>query len=175
VIQQGWGSVIDNLQRNGVTMNRLTHDTDLTLTIYRIDKYESTPKPYEKHYLHKNVQYHREKQAIHLLAGDYIIPTRQPAKRYLIETLEPNAPDAFFAWNFFDAVLQEKEYYSDYVFEDMAAGMLKNNPTLKQQLEDKKATDPAFAKDGAAQLDFVYRHSKYLEPVYMRYPVFRID
>lgn len=175
VIQQGWGSVIENMQRNGVAMNRLTHDTDLTLTIYRIDKYESTPKPYEKHYLHKNVQYHREKQAIHLLAGDYIIPTHQPAKRYLVETLEPNAPDAFFAWNFFDAVLQEKEYYSDYVFEDMAAGMLKNNPELKKQLEDKKATDPAFAKDGAAQLDFVYRNSKYLEPVYMRYPVFRID
>ena len=53
--------------------------------------------------------------------------------------------------------------------------MLKNDPALKAQLEEKRKNDPEFAKDGAAQLDFVYRHSQYMEPGYMRYPIFRLE
>ena len=45
---------------------------------------------------------------------------------------------AFFAWNFFDAILQQKEGYSDYRWEDIAARVLKNNPGLQQKLNDKK-------------------------------------
>ena len=61
-------------------------------------------------------------------AGDYVVYTNQALNRYIVETLEPQGVDSFFAWNFFDSVLGEKEYYSDYVFEDIAADMLKNNP-----------------------------------------------
>ena len=99
----------------------------------------------------------------------------QPANRYVVETLEPTAPDAFFAWNFFDGILQQKEGYSAYVFEDVAAKLLKKDPALKKELEEKKKSDPDFAKDGAAQLDFVYHHSPYFEPEYLRYPVYRLE
>jgi hypothetical protein len=58
------------------------------------------------------------------LRGDIIVPTQQRAKRYLIETLEPQGSDSFFNWNFFDAILDRKEGFSDYVFEDVAAEML---------------------------------------------------
>ncbi len=69
--------------------------------------------------------------------GDYFILVNQPANRYLVETLEPTAPDAFFAWNFFDGILQQKEGYSAYVFEDIAAKLLKKDPGLKNSLEEK--------------------------------------
>jgi len=49
-----------------------------------------------------------------------------------VETLEPTAPDAFFAWNFFDGILSQKEYYSDYVFEDVAADLLRNDAALRK-------------------------------------------
>jgi len=61
------------------------------------------------------------------------------------------------------------------VFEDMAAELLKKGQELKKQLEEKKKADPEFAKSAQAQLDFVYRHSPYMEPGYMRYPVFRLE
>jgi len=175
IIQQGWHRVIDRLRLNGVAMEQLARDTVMNLTIYRITNYETVNKPYEGHYLHKNVQYTKRMERIKLLKGDYIIPIEQKAKRYLVETLEPDAPDAFFAWGFFDAVLQQKEGYSDYVFEDLAAGLLSEDPVLRKQLEQQKKADPVFAKDAAAQLDFVYKHSPYYEPVHMRYPVFRLD
>jgi hypothetical protein len=175
VIPQGWHRAIERLKMNDVKMQRLNNDSSLNVTVYRITSYETTPKPYEGHYLHSKVQFNKGKEKIHLLKGDYIIPVQQTAKRYLMETLEPDAPDAFFAWGFFDAILQQKEYFSDYVFEDLAADLLQQQPELRKQLEEKKKTDKAFAKDGEAQLDFVYRHSAYMEPEYMRYPVFRIE
>ncbi len=98
----------------------------------------------------------------------------QPANRYIVEMLEPTGDDSFFAWNFFDAILQQKEGYSDYRWEDIAAKVLKNNPDLKQKLEAKKLADPDFAKNVSAQLNFIYKNSPYYEPAHLRYPVYRL-
>lgn len=174
VIEQGWGKVIRRLKWNGIEMHRLTRDTIINLSVTYIDNYE-TAKPYEGHYLHSKVKTHTVAKQLKLLKGDYIIPTDQKNKRYVVETLEPTAPDAFFAWGFFDAVLQQKEYFSDYVFEDEAAELLRTTPELRRMLKEKQESDTAFAKDGDAQLDFVYRHSPYYEPVHLRYPVYKIE
>lgn len=175
VIPKTWTPVIICLRANGVRMQRITYDSTMMLTAYHIDNYETTPRPYERHYLHKNVQVTPQKVPIRVTQGDYMIWTDQPARRYLVETLEPTAPDAFFAWNYFDGILQQKEYFSDYVFEDLAAELLKKDPELKKQLEEKRRNDPEFAKSAEAQLDFVYRHSPYFEQSYLRYPVYRLE
>lgn len=175
VIQHGWHKVINRLKWNGVKMIQLQQDTTLDLTVSYIETYETVPRPYEEHYLHSKTKLKQAQQKLTLLKGDYIIPTDQKAKRYIIESLEATAPDAFFSWGFFDAVLQQKEYYSDYVFEDEAAKLLEQNASLREKLSAKQKADSVFRKDGEAQLDFVYRNSPYYEPVHMRYPVFRLE
>jgi hypothetical protein len=106
--------------------------------------------------------------------GDYYIPTAQKAVRFIIEVLEPQGEDSYFAWNFFDPILGQKEGFSNYVFEETAAAYLKAHPELRQQLEERKKTDEAFAKNAQAQLDFVYRNSPYYEPSHNQYPVYRV-
>lgn len=175
VIPRTWVNVIGCLRANGVHIERLENDTILTVTAYHIDHYESLTQPYEKHYLHKNVKVSSMEKQVHFYEGDYLVPTSQTSRRYLVETLEPDAPDAFFTWNFFDGILQEKEYFSSYVFEDVAANLLKKDPELKARLEEKRKKDPAFAANAAAQLDFVYRNSPYLEQGYLWYPIFRLN
>jgi hypothetical protein len=98
----------------------------------------------------------------------------QSANRFLIETLEPTGEDSYFAWNFFDAILSQKEGYSAYAFEDIAADYLNKNSSARMQLDQRKATDTAFAASGRAQLNFVYQNSPWFEPVYLRYPVYRV-
>jgi hypothetical protein len=93
--------------------------------------------------------------------------------KYLLETLEPEAIDSFFNWNFFDTILQQKEGYSEYVFEDLAAYLLKENPKLKSELDSKILEDQKFAKDSKAQLDWIYKHSIYYEKAHLQYPVYR--
>jgi hypothetical protein len=106
--------------------------------------------------------------------GDWYIPMNQIANRFLIETLEPQGEDSYFAWNFFDPILGQKEGYSDYAFEDIAAEYLKNNPALKTKLDQRRSSDSVFAKNGRAQLDFVFQNSSYFEPAYLQYPVYRV-
>lgn len=175
ILPQGWKKVIARLKINGVQMTEFKNDTVINVVAYKIQDYKTSPKPYEGHYLHTGVTYTTVTSPIQFRKGDYLISTQQVAKRYLIETLEPNAPDAFFAWNFFDAVLQQKEYFSDYVFEDEAARLLKQNPTLRSALNNACKTDSTMAQSAQKQLAFIYQHSPYQEPEYLRYPVFRID
>lgn len=175
VIPRGWQKVIDRLKTNGVSPSVLDRDTVWSLGVYHIEDYQTAPRPYEGHYLHRDVQVRKTTEKVQLRKGDWIVYLQERNARYLVETLEPQATDAFFAWNFFDAVLQQKEYFSDYVFEDEAAQLLARDPQLKQLLEEQRKSDTAFAKNGAAQLDFVYRHSPYYEPGHMRYPVYRVE
>jgi hypothetical protein len=175
IIPQGWHEVIDLLKLNKVKMTRLSKDSSINVEAYRIENYKTASRAYEKHYRHSEVDISKQQQTIQFLQGDYIIYTGQSADRFLVETLEPQADDSYFNWNFFDAILQQKEGYSDYRWEDLAAEYLKQHPTLRQQLEEKKKADPKFAASGAAQLDFVYKNSPYYEPAHLRYPVFRLN
>jgi hypothetical protein len=174
IIPQGWHEVIDLLQLNKVTMRRLQNDSSILVEIYRIENYKTSSRAYEKHYRHSDVELSKKQQTISFLKGDYLIYTGQATDRFLVETLEPQADDSYFNWNFFDAILQQKEGYSDYRWEDLAAAYLKDHRALKQQLEDKKKADAKFAASAAAQMDFVYKNSPYYEPAHLRYPVYRI-
>ncbi|MGC4102229.1 M14 family metallopeptidase [Ferruginibacter sp.] len=174
IIPQGWGAVIDLLKLNGVAMKTFAKDTLIEVEAYHIDDYKSSPRPYEKHHKNAGVKVSVMKQQIRFLKGDYWIPMNQVTNRYITEMLEPTGDDSFFAWNFFDAILQQKEGYSDYRWEDLAAEVLKNDPGLKSRLEEKKKADPKFATNGSAQLDFIYKNSPYYEPGHNRYPVYRL-
>jgi hypothetical protein len=92
----------------------------------------------------------------------------------LIETLEPQAEDSYFTWNFFDPILGQKEGYSDYHFEDVAAEYLNKHPDIRNRLNEKKNLDSTFAKNGSAQLNFVFQNSPYFEPAFLQYPVYRV-
>lgn len=174
IIPQGWWAVIDRLKNNQVQYVTLKKDTTIEVEVYKITEYQSYNKPFEKHYLHTNVKVSSSKDSIRFRKGDIYIPMNQTANRYLMEVLEPTAPDSYFAWNFFDTILGQKEGYSPYVFEDTGAEWLSHHPEVKQRLEQKKAADSAFAKSGSAQLEFIFLNSPYAEPEYMRYPVYRV-
>jgi Zinc carboxypeptidase len=174
IIPQGWWKVIDLLKLNKVQMSQFKKDTSVEVEVYKIDDYKTSPRQYEMHHLNSDVKVSSSVQKIKFNKGDWYIPMNQIGNRFIIETLEPQAEDSFFAWNFFDAILGQKEGYSAYAFEDIAADYLKNNADLKNKLEQRKATDTAFAKSGRAQLNFIYENSKWFEPAYSRYPVYRV-
>lgn len=174
IIPQAYNEVIERLHWNGVKMQRLSKDVVLEVEMYRIDDYETRQFAYEGHYNHYNVKTVIEDKQWQYRKGDYVVFTQQNSDRYIVETLEPQAADSYFNWNFFDGILMQKEYFSSYVFEDTALEILNNNPTLKAALEAKKAEDEEFAKSARAQLDFVYKRSPYYEATHNLYPVGRL-
>ena len=174
IIPQAWQEVIALLKLNSVQMSQLSADTILDVAMYYIADYKTSPRPYEGHYMHNNVKLTVVKQQVKYFAGDYVIYVNQPQNRYIVETLEPQGVDSFFAWNFFDSVLGQKEHFSAYVFEDEAASLLKNDPELRKEFEKAKTADPQMAKSAYASLEWIYKHSVYYEKTHLRYPVGRL-
>ena len=174
IIPQGWWRVIDLLKLNKVEMTQFKKDTSIEVHVYHIDDYKTAARQYEMHHLNSDVKLTDTIEKISFRKGDYYIPLNQEANRFLIETLEPQAEDSYFSWNFFDAILGQKEGFSGYSFEDIAAEYLKTNPDLRTKLQQRKAADTSFAKSANAHLNFVFQNSLYFEPVSMRYPVFRL-
>jgi len=174
VLEQGWHTIIDRLKNNNIQFSTFNKDTTITVRVNHILDYKTRNAAYEGHYLHYNTTVSQSTKKITFRTGDLYIPIKQNGVRYLLETLEASATDSFFNWNFFDTILQQKESYSAYVFEDIAVDVLAKNQALKKQFEDKLKKEEAFANNPRAQLDFIYKNSKHYEKGHLRLPVFKI-
>ncbi|MDG1870397.1 MAG: M14 family metallopeptidase [Flavobacterium sp.] len=174
IIPKGFWNIIALLKSNGIVVQQLEKDRLIPVESYKIEDYNTTSSPYEGHYLHRNTKVGTTVETIAFKKGDYIVSTEQTGVKYLLETLEPAAIDSFFNWNFFDTMLQQKEGYSAYVFEDTAAKIIRDNPETKKAFEQKKKSDKVFAKDAAAQLDWIYKNSAHYEKAHLQYPIYRM-
>ncbi len=175
LIPAAYDEVIQRLKWNGVQMQRLEKDSLIKATFYKITDFKSPSQPYEGHYVHSGVQVEKLQKKRMYFKGDYIIYSDQEGIRFLMETIEPQAPDSYFAWNFFDGILQRKEYFSDYLFVEKIPEIFSDKPGLQEAFENKKRQDEQFAKNPQAQLEYIYSASRYAEPEYRIYPVGRIE
>jgi hypothetical protein len=167
--------VIERLNANGVEMKVVDKDTVVKGVDLIIGMYKSTPKPYEGHFLHSQVEcFEKENLVIPLKKGDVIVSTDQDRRSFMIAVLEPRAEDSYFSWNYFDSYLQQKEHFSAYVFEEKAKEVLESNLTLKKAFEEKKKNDEIFRMDAKAQLNFIYKNSDYFEQSFNRLPVSKV-
>lgn len=173
-IPHAYRHVVELMVNAGVQVDTVGKDTVVSMQQYRIINYETSRRPYEGHYPHDQTKVESYTVKKVLAKGDFIIRSSQPAYRFIMECLEPAAKDSYFNWNYFDAILQSKEGFSDYVFEPVAEELLQKDLSLKKAFEEKKNSDPDFANQHYAQLLYIYRRSEYAEPGYMIYPISRI-
>ncbi|MFT4698214.1 MAG: hypothetical protein ACI9SJ_001356 [Flavobacteriaceae bacterium] len=174
IIPKGYWNVINLLKLNKITLERIKKDTIISAEVYKIKDYKTVSNPYEGHYLHYNTRVDSNKEEVQIFQGDYIAYTEQEGVRYLIETLEPSAPDSFFNWNYFDTILQQKEGFSPYVWEDLALEFINKNPEIKKEFESKKESDPSFNANWYLQLDWIHKQSPNYEKAHLRYPIVRV-
>ncbi|HEX4888294.1 MAG TPA: M14 family zinc carboxypeptidase [Luteibaculaceae bacterium] len=174
IIPQAWGEVIERLALNQVELRPIQSDSTIKVNATYIIDFKSPTYPYEGHYLHYGTRTRDTVLEMNFFKGDYLVYTKSNPVRFLMEVLSPEASDSYFNWNFFDAVVQQKEHYSDYVFEDLAVQILKENPKIKQELDRAKAQDEALRNSARKQLDFIYYRSPYYERSHRLYPIFKI-
>lgn len=176
LLPRAWAEAVDLLVLNNVEMHLIESDTQINVMAYEIESYETANQPYEGHYLHHDTRVSNQSLSKNIHGSEYyLIDVQQPKKRYIIETLEPTGPDALFNWNFFDEILQQKEWFSTYVFDKEAEELLANDEALRKSFEIMKH-DSTFANDKFKQLYFIYRNSpRYERDRHMMYPVLRIE
>lgn len=174
VLPQAWRRVAARLQANGVVMSQVPRDTTRLLRVTWIEDFQSAARPYEGHHPVSVKATRSEIVPVDLYQGDWLIPSNQKAKRYLAEVLSPRGHDAFLVWNFFDAALQRKEYYSSYVFEDTAEELLRNDANLRARYESAQAAHPEWLENPAQALRWLYEQSPHDEGSANRHPVYEV-
>ncbi|UZH54432.1 M14 family metallopeptidase [Salinimicrobium tongyeongense] len=175
IVPQAWWPVLELLELNNVEMVPFEKDTSMVVEVYTIKNYETRSTAYEGHYPHANVEVESSREKVSIRQGDVFIPIKQKAGKYLMATIEPQAPDSFFNWNFFDSILQQKEGFSPYVFEEIAREFLDDYPEIENEFLAKKKNEPEFASSWYAQLDWIHKQSEHYEKSHLRYPVFRVS
>ncbi len=165
--------VIDRLKANHVVFETLTADQIDTLTVFSVKSYKSPSNPYEGHFKLSKIEVGESLQLVKLKPGDILIPSQQDAALFLHASLQPRAEDSYLTWNFFDSYLQQKEYFSNYVFKDQIADILAKDQNLNEEYQLRKSTDEKFRNSEWDQLYFIYSRSPYFEQTFMRLPIYQ--
>lgn len=174
IVPRAYWNIKELLELNQIEFRVLSRDTEYIAEVYYIEQFETIKTPFEGHYLHYNTAVSTKTEKIIANKGDLWIPSNQRGIRYIMETFEPAAPDSFFNWNFFDSILQQKEGFSPYAWEDLAYDFLNKNPEIKEEFEKKRKTEKGFAENSYKQLEWIHKNSPYYETPHLRYPIVRV-
>ncbi|GIZ15576.1 peptidase M14 [Capnocytophaga catalasegens] len=119
IIPKWLTNVVHRLETNKIQLETFEKDTIMKVTSYWIASNTTLLKPFSGHYRHKQTQIKSVQDSIVVQKGDYWVSTDQLGIAYLLETLEPEASDSFFSWNFFDEILSEdRQDYRSYFKQD---------------------------------------------------------
>src|ERR1051325_4591465 len=173
IVPAQWEEVIEVIRVHGLYFQTLHKPENFEIESYRFSDVKWAGGPFEGRLMPSfKVETVREHRIFP--AGSVIIPLAQQAARVAINLLEPEAPDSLVHWGFSNAIFEQKEYGENYVLEKLAREMLAKDPKLKQEYEQKLASDPQFAANARARLEFFYRRSPYWDAQMGLYPVGRI-
>jgi hypothetical protein len=109
--------------------------------------------------------------------GDIIVKTSQPKVKIIAHLLEPKSPTSLVSWGFYNNWARPStEFWIRLNYMEVKGReMLAADPKLKAEFEEKKRSDPAFAKDPNAILQFfMSKVRKTVELNVNRYPVARL-
>lgn len=176
VVPAGYATPIaERLAAHGICFEKLaTARAAQALQTFRASEAQLTPGTFEGRTLLK-VQGKWQDEARTIPAGSLFIPIAQPLARVVVALMEPQAPDSFLSWGFFNAAFEQKEYAEPYVAEQIAREMLAAQPALMDEFKQKLAADKAFAASPKARLDFFYRRHASWDEQYFLVPVYRAD
>ena len=160
-------AIIERLKINQVEFTRVNASTatQMKVSCFIVKDYKAPSKPYEGHFKLQNLQVGKQLITLELKPGDILISCSQDKANFIHAVLQPLTEDSY---------LQQKEYFSPYVFKEQIAEILNAQPKLKEVYEARKRLDLKFANDEWEQLYFIYQNSTYFEPSFMRLPVYEV-
>jgi hypothetical protein len=101
IIPQGWWPVLELLELNRVRMVPFEKDTSMLVEVYRIKDYETRSRSYEGHFPHFGVEVESSQQQINIRRGDFFIPIKQRAAKYLMANLRTRGSRLIFQLELF--------------------------------------------------------------------------
>jgi len=172
IVPPQWQEAIERLEMHGVKYERTRQPLTVEVESYRLTEAKWATNPFENR-LPVGFKAVPLTETRTFPANSALVSLAQETANVAIHLLEPNSTDSLAAWGFFNAIFEQKEYFSDYIMEKIAAEMLSKDENLRKEFEEK-LKDEKFAKSPRARLSFFYERSPYSDKRIGVYPVGRV-
>ncbi len=173
IIPREFTHLIETIKLHGIEVKTTNEPEPVAVERYRFTRVEFASHPYEGR---QRVMCGIDKfvESVILPEGTFVVYAQQRTLRVIMHLLEPQSPDSFVSWGFFNAFFERKEYAEPYIMEPIAKKMLEEEPGLREEFEEKLANDETFANDPGLRLNFFYEHSAYHDKAERVYPIMRL-
>jgi hypothetical protein len=173
LIPQQFSEIIEVLKTHQIKFNVLKSAKSIKVEKYRFEDVRFAPSPYEGRQL-PSFKCTPFIENVDAEAGTLIVYTNQRQLRVIVNLLEPEAPDSFVNWGFFNAFFERKEYAEAYVMEPFAKQMIKEDSQLRTDFYKRLNEDESFRNNGGERLDFFYKRSPFYDKGENVYPILRM-
>lgn len=152
-----WLDVIQLLDLHGITYRRIEQPQKVKVETYRYTEAKYSGWQSEGR-IPVTAKYSVQTEELPYPQGALLIDMNQPSARIAAWLLEPSAPGSLTYWGFFNSIIQAPgEFWVSLPYMEVKGReMLAKNPELKKEFEAKKVSDPAFAQNPKAILEFFY-------------------
>jgi hypothetical protein len=159
IVPPQWQKVIEVLQAHDIKFQRISKPIKIEVESYRFTDAKWSAASFENR-VTVGFKALPIRETREFPSNSIIIPLAQETANVAVHLLEPNSPDSFVYWGFFNAVFEQKEYGEGYVLEKLAREMLAKDKNLQKEFAEK-LKDEKFAKSPSARLRFFYERSPY--------------
>ena len=173
LIPQQFSAIIDVIKAHQIKFNVLKSAKTVKVEKYRFEDVQFAPKPYEGRQL-PSFKCNAFIEKVDVEAGTLIVYSNQRQLRVIVNLLEPEAPDSFVNWGFFNAFFERKEYAEAYVMEPYAKQMMKDDPQLRTDFYKRLNEDESFRNNEGERLDYFYKQSPFYDKGENVYPITRL-
>lgn len=173
LIPKQFNNIIELLKLHHIKFFKRRNEATTLAETYKFEDVSFYPFPYEGRQLVKFKTVPLVKD-FYIPSGTILVPANQRQIRLIVNLLEPESPDSFVSWGFFNAFFERKEYAESYVMEPFARKMLEDNPKLKESFIKKLESDESFRNNPSERLDYFYRQSPFYDKGEKIYPILRI-
>ncbi|MBP7464050.1 MAG: hypothetical protein KA793_06895 [Bacteroidales bacterium] len=175
IFEPAWQQLTAILDAHGIKYTRLYKEMKIPVEAYRFNKVKFASEPYEGRQRIVDFSSETINDSLVFPAGSIVVETRNPNARLLAYLFEPVSPASLVRWGFFNAVFEQKEYAESYVMEPLIRSMLKSDPYLTTEFNEKMQNDKEFASNAWAIQNWFYNKTKYRDTEKNIVPVYRIN
>jgi hypothetical protein len=173
IIPAGWPNLEERLKAHGIRYIALPAARTLEVGVFRVKEPQYASRPFQGR-TRVTAAVERKIETREIPAGSLYVPLDTELAPLIVFMLEPEGGDSLFSWGEMTTVLEQKEYIDLRVLDPLAGKMLRDDPMLKAEWEER-LKDPKFAEDGRARREFFYRRTPYWEDSLGLLPVYRLE
>jgi len=173
LIPAGWPDIEERLRTHGIGYVALPKATTLEVGTYRASNPRFASRTFQGR-TRLTATIERKSETREVPAGSLYVPLDTELAPLIVLLLEPEGDESLFAWGEMSLALEQKEWIDLRVLDPLAEEMLKKDPKLAAEWEEK-LKDPTFEGNPSARMEFFYRRTPYWDDSVGLLPVYRLE